>query len=347
MKVYNETARGRIDRVVRAVEANFDDATTKYPKFLATQPWLWWVLIENLDPDTHEAPANPLEWYVKENDGDGEYVQDISVYKVRDTLKNSGAVAGSIVLCRPIGSENGTVWEIVLCPGPTPFMLKTSLTPGGTADAYPTEPDGTILNEAWYITVTDTIGDKRARGKDDVAEGDGPGALGLAEVLGDGTVAIVEIQQQTKRCSAALTADAGPGASVTVDTVVPLDGGQNPVNDSTSATIASCVMPAADRALDNAACIIEWNETADTWKITWVHNQTRSIRGTLGAALVSGTTTNVSITSPVSCDGGQVPSGTVTVYNIFDWDADSGGECWALWNETTDHYELVQVECPA
>jgi hypothetical protein len=224
-----------------------------------------------------------------------------------------------------------------------PFMLKTSLTPASTATAYFTTAAGAIIDEEWTFTVTDTIGDKRAVGKDDAGEGN-DGALGLAEVLGDGTVAIQWVHQRAKRCSAALTANAGPGATVNVDNVVPLDGGMSPVTSS-SATL-SCTMPPAARALDNATCVIEWDETNDVWKIVQVHEQARSLRGTLSGAMVVGGGSKA-ITSPVSCDGGQVPSGTVTGYNVFGWEGDSGGECWALWNEATDHYEYVQVKCPA
>jgi hypothetical protein len=228
-------------------------------------------------------------------------------------------------------------------------MMKESIAPGESKLAYPVEPSTTTElkdydGNNWSVTVTDTIGDKRARGKDDVDSGSGPGALGIAAVMGDGTVAIVEIQQQAQRCSAALAAAAGPGATVNVDTVVPLDGGQSPV-DSSSDTL-SCTMPPAARALDNATCVIEWDETNDAWKIVQVHEQARSIRGTLSGAMAD-TDGSQSISTPVSCDGGQVPSGTLTAYNVFGWNGDSGGECWALWNETTDHYEYVQVECPA
>lgn len=255
---------------------------------------------------------------------------------------------GAQILWREGGSAGTVEWAIVRLgnhTGPIPFQLKTSLTPGGTAWAYLTEPDGTIIDESTplTVTVTDTIGDKRAVGKDDAGGGDG--ALGLAEVLSDGTVAIQWVHQQAKRCSAILTADAGPGASVNVDNVVPLDGGMSPVTSS-SATL-SCTMPPAARALDNATCVIEWDENGDAWKIVQVHEQARSIRGTLGGAMTAGSTTSQTISSPVSCDGGQVPSGTLTGYNVFDWDADSGGVVALLWNEATDHYEMWQVECPA
>jgi len=233
------------------------------------------------------------------------------------------------------------------------FELKDSLTPGGSAEAYMLVWDGSSDYERHQVngsyltfTVYDTAGDKRARGKDDVASGE-DGARGWCVHPHDvDRWEIGEIHQQAKRCSAALTADAGPGASATVDTVVPLDGGMNPVNDSTSATITSCAMPAAARALDNAPCVIEWDENGDAWKIVQVHEQARTIRGTLSGDMAT-TDASKTITSPVAMDGGQIKSGTVTGWNVFNWEGDSGGEIFAVWNETTDRYEFMQVECPS
>ena len=270
MPIYNAQAHERIDRVVHAVEDSIDDGTTPDTNYLGAQPWVWWVLTEDLDPDTHEATANPLEWYVKRNSGDGEYAQDISFFTVRDTLENSGAREGSIVLCRPIGSENGTVLEIVFC-----------------------------------------------------------------------------VDGQAKRCSAILTADAGPGESVGVDNVVPLDGGISPLDDpDDTAETLSATMPPAARALDNAVCEIELNVTAGTWKIKDPHEQARMLRGTLSGAMADSDPSKT-ITSPVSMDGGQVPTGTLTGYNVFSFEGDSGGEVFLVWNEATDHYEIIQCECPA
>lgn len=147
---------------------------------------------------------------------------------------------------------------------------------------------------------------------------------------------------QSKRCSAALTADAGPGASVTVDTVVPLDGGQNPVANSTSATIASCTMPWAARALDNAPCEIEWDEDADAWKITRVHEQAMTISA---SATVDGSKNLTGITSPAAMDGGQVPSGTLTI-ETMGFQTDSGSTGTLIWNEATDKYRAVDFPCP-
>ena len=277
MQVYSAQARERIGRVVRDYEANSADGTTQQPKHFGGQLWSWWVLTEPLDADTHEAKAHPLEWYVKGNSGDGEYEQDISFYMVRDTLENSGATAGSIVLCRPIGSENGTVLEIVVGPKLIPIMLKTSLTPGGTADAYPTEPDGTIIDEELYWEVSDLSGDLRAPGKDDVDSGDGDGAKGLVEMVGDGTLAIVRIQQQAKRCKCSID-DAGgiedTDSSINVDNVKPTDGGLSPLDDpddtAEDMTVYIQLNPSSSGGFtgaDNTVCYIEWHEDDDKYYI--------------------------------------------------------------------------------
>lgn len=75
--------------------------------------------------------------------------------------------------------------------------------------------------------------------------------------------------------------------------------------------------------------------------------QAKRIRGTLGGALTTSTASQT-ISSPVAMDGGQVPSGTITGYNVYTTKGHagpSGGVCAAEWNESTDHYEFYDVEC--
>lgn len=294
----------------------------------------------------------PTRVYI--NGADDQYCDVVEGHTDGDYTCYLGTGATGAQILRRENAESGAgtvVWAIVRLgnhTGPITGQLKTSLTPGGTAEMYLTKPDGTIIDESTPLTVTvkDTIGDKRSIGKDDRSAG---GAVVLAEVLADGTVAIVDIQQQAKRCSAILAADAGPGVSVNVDNVVPLDGGMSPVNSSSDTL--SAAMPPAARALDNAVCVIEWDETTDTWKIDggYLHQQAKRIRGTLGGAL-STTTASQTVSSPTSIDGGQVPSGTLTAHNVYTtagFEGDSGGVCAAEWNETTDRYEFYDVECPA
>lgn len=167
------------------------------------------------------------------------------------------------LICRGIyDSTNKIMWAEYHPIRDFPFMLKESLTPGGTADAYPTEPDGTILDDSWYVTVTDTIGDKRAVGKDDAGEGN-DGALGLAEVLADGTVAIQNIHQQAKMiyCQAKI---ASGNTLTVVDHVSPMDGGMSPVtSDTAELTMTYSGTWETD---DDAWGIAAWDETADVWR---------------------------------------------------------------------------------
>ncbi|MFA5752626.1 MAG: hypothetical protein WC910_06125 [Bacteroidales bacterium] len=178
------------------------------------------------------------------------------------------------LICRGIyDSTNKIMWAEYHPIRDFPFMLKESLTPGGTATAYLTEPDGTIIDESTplVVTVTDTIGDKRAVGKDDRSAG---GAIGLAEVLADGTVAIQNIHQQAKRCKCQID-DAGgieaTDASINVDNVTPTDGGQSPVaSSSTDLTVYIQLNPSNSGGFtgaDNTVCYIEWHEDDDKWYI--------------------------------------------------------------------------------
>lgn len=76
-------------------------------------------------------------------------------------------------------------------------------------------------------------------------------------------------------------------------------------------------------------------------------HRAQMICGTLGGALTT-TTASQTITAPVSMDGGSLPSGTITGYNVYTtkgFAGPSGGRCVAAWNQATEHYELIDVEC--
>lgn len=143
-----------------------------------------------------------------------------------------------------------------------PAMLKTSLTPGGTADAYPCKPDGTIIDSGWYWTIKDTIGNKRARGKDDTGT---TGAMCLVEVLADGTKAIVEIQQQAERIKATAK-ELIDGSTGTVDNVTVRCNGQSPVD--AAADGLSVNNPLNYYVPDDGVCFLESNGAS--WDITGV-----------------------------------------------------------------------------
>ncbi len=99
-----------------------------------------------------------------------------------------------------------------------------------------------------------------------------------------------------------------------------------------------------------------WNGERGIYQIAELTPHALMIRGKLTATLVTTDTTftidedigGVGIMQPT---GGlitdQDPAGNITVYNIFSWAGDNNGACIAAWNENTDHWEALQVECPA
>gem|GEM_PF-7086971 len=153
-----------------------------------------------------------------------------------------------------------------------PFQLKTSLTPGGGATAYVATSDGTIIDDStpWTVTVQDTVGGKRAIGKDDRAAG---GGVGLAEYLANGTLAITYVRPMAKRCSCLIDAGAGiddADASVNVDNVTPIDGGMIKDSDNDDITVyiqRNVQSTGGYKAADNTVMQIEWNESEDKWYI--------------------------------------------------------------------------------
>jgi hypothetical protein len=261
--------------------------------------WQLNIVGETPDPDTHKGKwcvalgriksgkpgevkaSGMVQVRVYVNGADDQYCDIIEGETDGDyTCYLGTGPSGSRILWREDeGSGAGTVvWALVrlgFTTGPIPFMLKESLTPGGTADAYVCKPDGTIIDEStpWTIEVTDTIGDKRAVGKDDAGAGN-DGALGLAEVLGDGTAAIKQIHQRAKRCKCQID-DAGgieaTDSSINVDNVTPTDGGMSPVTSSSSdLTVYIQLNPSSSGGFsgaDNTVCYIEWHEDDDKWYI--------------------------------------------------------------------------------
>lgn len=102
---------------------------------------------------------------------------------------------------------------------------------------------------------------------------------------------------------------------------------------------------------------ILWRENAGSgagtivWAIVRVGTFGRiaqTIRGTLGGALTT-TTASQTISSPVSMDGGVLPSGTITGYNVYTtkgFAGPSGGTCVAMWDHSEQRYQFIDVECP-
>jgi hypothetical protein len=92
--------------------------------------------------------------------------------------------------------------------------------------------------------------------------------------------------------------------------------------------------------------VAKYNLSNGHFEIVQMHEQSRMVCGGLGGPLTA-TTSNQTISSPVAMDGGQLPT-TVTADNVYQskgFAGPSGGRCVALLNETTAHYEFIDVEC--
>ncbi len=134
---FDDQSTKRISAVVRDVESQGVSNLPPIQKHPADGQFLWFVLVEDFDASTHEAEAEPRNWTASANSGAGEYRPDPAVrYTVRDTTEQSGASEGSWVLCRPIGTENGTVWEPITVTGGTLFAkLDATLNAGSSCEA--------------------------------------------------------------------------------------------------------------------------------------------------------------------------------------------------------------------
>ena len=132
MPILNQQSIDRIAGVVRTVETRFEDATVPDAQS-DSQDLRWFKLTEPLDADAFTARANPGRWNATANDGDGEMTdEDDYAQTVLDTTHSSGATKGDWVLCRPIGSTNGAVWEIVgFSPRDRYGKTDAALTAGG------------------------------------------------------------------------------------------------------------------------------------------------------------------------------------------------------------------------
>lgn len=140
------------------------------------------------------------------------------------------------------------------------------------SDGAVEDPD--YANDSTF-EVVDVSNSMRALGYQDTAAGE-PGARGLCVEVG-GHWVIVQMQEQAKLCTCKLTAaKTGSDASFLVDTIVPIDGGQNPVANSTSATVTAYNVRACAGA-DNADALIVWNETTDHWEVVAIINVTEEV----------------------------------------------------------------------
>jgi len=115
MPPFDLRSQRRISDVVRHVESEWIDTSAGRPPYRGNAHWVWFLLTEDFDPDdNYRAKAKPGNWSAAANSGAGELsAEPVAWYYVRDTTKHSNAGEGDWVLCRPIGSVDGLVWEVV------------------------------------------------------------------------------------------------------------------------------------------------------------------------------------------------------------------------------------------
>lgn len=101
-------------RAVQAVEQQMLDNRPQRHGYGAPSQWRWFELTGEMDTDTYTVEGKIIEWRASANSGDGELQVTEDTYNVRDTTFGKWNVGeGDWVFCRPIGSNNYTVWEIV------------------------------------------------------------------------------------------------------------------------------------------------------------------------------------------------------------------------------------------
>jgi hypothetical protein len=121
MPIFSRDACDRIGRAVRTVETRFDDNGGPHGRYSGDQPLLWLVLTANLAAATGSSPltpatasANPANWDATANSGAGGYTIDTSTtLTVVEATGQRSFASGTWLLCRPLGSNNGMLWEPV------------------------------------------------------------------------------------------------------------------------------------------------------------------------------------------------------------------------------------------
>lgn len=159
-KIYSDLARTRIDNVVKHVESGMVDLTAQGRGRAVPLRSVWFELDEDLDSETYTAEATMCVWSASVEDGNGDLTATGETFTVRDTTKGKLTVAaGDWVRCRPLGSLNGTVWEIITgnssCSSTVVMTLIEPLNAGGTAQAIPYVTE--IPENATGIEVCDNI----------------------------------------------------------------------------------------------------------------------------------------------------------------------------------------------
>ncbi|MGA2035885.1 MAG: hypothetical protein ABSG68_26860 [Thermoguttaceae bacterium] len=141
MSVQND-AVDRISAAVRGYETRLQDQQPIQNGYVESQPLRWMVLTADLPAATTttiagtsititvpagptvDAPANanPADWQAYGNSGAGGYVVDTATdYFVAETTGKRSYSQGEWVLCRPMGSGNGFIWEPLSAAGMAAF----------------------------------------------------------------------------------------------------------------------------------------------------------------------------------------------------------------------------------
>ena len=156
----------------------------------------------------------------------------------------------------------------------TPRILYDDVAPGGNGLAWPVDATMAADTSATKVTVYATFpGLYRGLGTNHTGFTPSPTAKIWTTMGTDGHETIVVGLGQAKECTCQLTgALTATTSSCTVDTVIPTDGGQNPVSNSTSATMTVYIRlnPSSSggyAGADNTVAKIKWSEVDEKYYI--------------------------------------------------------------------------------
>jgi hypothetical protein len=215
-----------------------------YHQDLTNTAWYQWYAVE-LRTDTDDTSGNKTKWVKTggqssstiENPSD--HSKKIIVDRAREINDLPEVPVGAVVWLTIGGNyANGT--EYTFAYGQVePFELYDDIAPGGIDKyAWLLKLDALTRDETKdKIKVSDGIlGDVRARGSQSTT---GTGARGWFMRGPDGKNQILSIQRQAVRLNVKTTgAVDSADTDFTVDHVIPIDGGQNPVNNETSEVLS-------------------------------------------------------------------------------------------------------------
>jgi len=136
--------------------------------------------------------------------------------------------------------------------------------------------------------------------------------------------------------------DVAAGETVTVSLWQKTGGGWDGWEEDSEENQTGVSCPPTHAGLPSG-CFVQIGKVNGVWVILKPHSL--MVTGLLTAALDSedATMTIDGVTAII----GQPPSGNLTVYNVHGWDGDDDGRVVAVWNGTSEHWEAIQVDCPA